>query len=97
LLRVKRRNKEDLFLDLQFKVEGEGVSMVGQILNSMAQEARYRNTIVILTGDEGEVAKTTTNEYGEFRLEYRLKSNLVLVIELEDKSHLITPLPHTER
>jgi hypothetical protein len=88
--------KEDLFLDLQFKVQDEGVSLAGQILNSAAQETRYRNTAVILNGEEGEITRTATNEFGEFRLEYRLQRNLVLVIELEDKSHLITPLPHTE-
>jgi hypothetical protein len=86
--------REDLFLDLQFRIDANCVSMVGQILDPAAPEPQYGDTAIKLVRDQEVVAQTTTNEFGEFRLEYRLQRNLLLVIELEEQTHLITPLPH---
>jgi len=86
--------REDLFLDLQFQIEAHSVSMIGQILDPTAAESKYRSTTVKLMRERDVVAQTTTNDFGEFRLEYRVQKNLLLVIELEEQSHLITPLPH---
>jgi hypothetical protein len=86
--------KEDLMLDLQFRAAGSVVAMVGQVLDSADQGARYGYTTVKVMTEEGVVAQTTTNEFGEFRLEYSLQPNLLLVIELEGTTRLVTPLPH---
>lgn len=86
--------RDDLFLDLQFRIDASCISMIGQILDPAAPEPQYRDTTVKLVSEVEVVAHTRTNEFGEFRLECRLQRNLLLVIELEEESHLITPLPH---
>jgi hypothetical protein len=85
--------KDDVLLDLQFRVNCTAVSVIGQILDAATQKARFGSRNVRLIREEGMLAQTTTNEFGEFRLEYGLQRNLLLVIELEDESFLITPLP----
>ena len=86
--------KENLLLDLQFRVTGESASMLGQLLDSADQGASYSYTTVKVMSESGMEVETTTNEFGEFRLQYHLQPNLLLVIELESANRLVTPLPH---
>jgi hypothetical protein len=86
--------QDQVLLDLEFKVSSDGVSLMGQILSTSVQQEQYSYRVVKLVGEQGLVAQSTTNEFGEFRLEYRLQHELLLVIELEDKSYLIAPLSY---
>jgi hypothetical protein len=87
--------KDDVVLDLEFRVNATTVSMVGQILDATTHKSQFGHRNVRLIREEGMLAQTTTNEFGEFRMDYGLQQNLLLVIELEDESFLITPLPHS--
>jgi hypothetical protein len=86
--------REDLLLDLQFRAKDDSVFLLGQILDAADQGARYGHSEVKLMSEADMVAQTATNEFGEFEMQYALQPNLLLVIELEGKTYLVTPLPH---
>ncbi len=69
------------------------VSMVGQVLDSTQPDKRFENQPVAVMLRNDTLARTNTNEFGEFRLEFRPDQDLLLTIELENGSCLISPLP----
>ena len=82
-----------LDMHLQPRVPSETVSMVGQVLDSTQVDRRFENRSVALMREKDAVARATTNEFGEFYLEFKPGEDLLLVIELEDKSYLVSHLP----
>ena len=66
--------------------------MVGQVMDRNSGK-RYENRPVSILRRQDALAHTTTNEFGEFHLQFRAGENLVIVIELEDRSFLVSPLP----
>jgi hypothetical protein len=84
-----------LDLYLQPQAGSDVVSVVGQLLDSARPERRFENQPVAVIHDQRALARTTTNEFGEFRLEFEQDENLLLAIELEDEWYLVSPLPST--
>lgn len=83
-----------LLLDLYMQPQAASgrVAVVGQLLDSSRPDRQFENQTVILLQDLHPQARTTTDEFGEFRLEFTPGDDLILTIELEDQS-LVSHLP----
>lgn len=83
-------------LDLHIKppaAKGGPVSVAGQILDREQTETVCENHAVAVMRERTEVARTTTNEFGEFQLEFNAGGELMLTVSLEANSVLVSPLP----
>lgn len=82
-------------LDLHVKPQAERhvVSLAGQILEREQSEPAYSGNTVAVMREKDELARTTTNEFGEFQLEFRPGGDLLLTVILEGKSVLVSALP----
>src|SRR5258708_39227646 len=87
--------RDNLVLDVHVEVEpGSGrISMAGQIMDAVAPSVRFADRPVILMSGKTEMVNTSTNQFGEFHLEFERADDLMLVIHLEEDSVLVTPLP----
>jgi len=85
----------DYLLDLHIKPEGEPgiVSVAGQILDRAESLRVYANSSVAVLRQMAELARTTTNDLGEFQLEFPPDDNLMLTVNLEGKTVLVSALP----
>jgi hypothetical protein len=82
-------------LDLHVKPEEERgiVSVAGQILDRAESLRVYANSSVAVLREMEELARTATNELGEFQLEFPPDDNLMLTVNLEGESILVSALP----
>jgi hypothetical protein len=86
--------QRDVLFDLHLESRGASgnVSLVGQVLDT-ASGKRYANRPVSVMRDRHALAQTTTNEFGEFQLQFTRENDLLIVVELENQSYLVSPLP----
>jgi len=82
-----------LDMHLQPRVASQTVSMVGQVLDSTRTDKRFDFRPVALLRKKDALVRTATNEFGEFSLEFKPGEDLILVIELENRSYLVSHLP----
>jgi len=84
-----------LLLDMYIHTQDPSgvVSMVGQLLDSTHPDRRFENQPVAVFRKRDALAHTTTNEFGEFHLEFQPGEDLLLTIELDDQSYVVSPLP----
>jgi DNA-binding NarL/FixJ family response regulator len=81
-------------LDLHVKPqENNLVSVAGQILERRQSEPAYGGFTVAVLRETVELARTTTNEFGEFQLEISRAENLLLRVALEGRPVLVSALP----
>ncbi len=82
-------------LDLHMKPDAGRslVSVAGQILDRAHPDHVYQNSIVTILRQNDELARTATNEFGEFQLEFSLGGNLMLTVNLEGEAVLVSVLP----
>jgi hypothetical protein len=82
-------------IDLHVKPETERklVSLAGQILDRAHSERVYENSIVTVLRRDEELARTATNEFGEFHLEFGPGDNVMLTVRLEGQSVVVSALP----
>ncbi len=82
-------------LDLHLKPEAERdlVSMAGQILDRAHPDHVYENSAVAILRQNDELARTATNEFGEFQLVFGPGGNLMLTVNLEGEGVLVSALP----
>jgi hypothetical protein len=87
--------ESDYLLDLHIKPEEERgiVSVAGQILDRAESLRVYANSSVAVLRQMTELARTTTNELGEFQLEFPPDDDLMLTVNLDGKSVLVSALP----
>ena len=85
----------DLLLDIHLQPQSasETISIVGQVLDCTHPDKRFENQPVALVRRKDALARTTTNEFGEFRLEFKPDEDLLLMIELDQESYLVSRLP----
>jgi CheY-like chemotaxis protein len=87
-----------LTVDLWIRPE-EGshrATLEGQILDVGKPSRRFENTAVALHGQKGPVAQATTNEFGEFHLDFEIQPKVGLRIEDERAHGLTISLPRME-
>lgn len=84
-----------LMLDVHLQpTSGSGrVALVGQLLDSARIGKRFENRSIALMREEDAVARTITNQAGEFSLEFNPGEDLMLLVELENSSYLVSRLP----
>jgi hypothetical protein len=89
----------DYLLDLHMKPLPERglVSVAGQILDRVHPDHVYENSIVAILQQNNELARTATNEFGEFQLEFSPGDNLMLTVNLEGEAVLASALPPATR
>lgn len=90
----------EVLLDVQLenKPARGVVSMVGQVLDSAHPEQHFEGKFVSLRREHEIVAKSRTGAFGEFQLQFSLQQNLLLIVELDRNSYLVSALPSvTER
>ena len=82
-------------LDLHVKPQAESnlVSVAGQILERRQSEPAYDGFTVAVLREKVELACATTNEFGEFQLEFSPADDLLLTVVLEGRSVLVSALP----
>ena len=82
-------------VDLHIKPEENRgtVSVAGQILDRAQSLRVYENTSVAILRQTEELARTATNELGEFQLEFPPDDNLMLRVNLEGELVLLSALP----
>ena len=73
------------------------MSVAGQILDRGQNALRvYANSSVTVLRQMEELARTATNELGEFQLEFPPDDNLMLTVNLEGEAMLVSALPGAE-
>lgn len=87
-----------LLLDmyLQPQPTSARISVVGQVMDSTRPDQPFENQPVVLVRGGDALARTSTNEFGEFRLEFEPDDDLLLMIELENRLYLVSPLPSAQ-
>jgi hypothetical protein len=82
-------------LDLHVKPQAElnRISVAGQILDRMQADRVYENSTVAILREREELARTTTNEFGEFQMEFSPANDVILTVGLEGQAVLVSALP----
>jgi hypothetical protein len=70
----------------------ECTNITGQMSNAAQQGEGMRNVLVAITSPEGAVATASTNQFGEFQLDFVPKSNLRISFEVVGGKELSIPL-----
>jgi hypothetical protein len=85
----------NVLLEIDFDPQPQSgvISMAGQLMDAAAPSTRFENLTVVLLSEEAELAQTHTNEFGKFDLEFALAVDVMLVVQLDTDSILVTPLP----
>jgi hypothetical protein len=76
-------------------VEGRSpnrINVMGQVLNLHESDQMVTKARVVLLEGERSLARTATNELGEFQLEFRMNDNMRLAIEVGMGRNVIIPL-----
>lgn len=78
-------------VSLEF-VEGSGrMSLAGQVLDG-ERKGKNDGLSVLLVGGNGTLARTATNEFGEFHVECEFPEDLSLEVRLGERSWVLVPL-----
>jgi hypothetical protein len=70
----------DYYLDLSVGGEGVQVSLLGQFVSRKTPSVPLEGIPVLLVSEDSVIARTMTNQFGEFSLEYRSRKNLRLCL-----------------
>lgn len=81
-----------LDLRLEPRVDSDGISIVGQLLNSIDPKAALDAVPVALLRGSKVVAETTTNRFGEFDFDTTLEKNLQLRVSIPQGPEFSVPL-----
>lgn len=73
-------------------VGSERISLVGQVLDSSKVVRMNSGLPVVLLDESGTLARTTTNQLGEFNLDFEYAEHLSLEIRLRERSWVSIPL-----
>lgn len=82
-----------LLLDIHVAPQADRVAVTGQLVDSSNSARRFDNRSISVMRKRDALARTQTNGSGEFSLEYAPGEELVLLVELENNSYLVSNLP----
>jgi hypothetical protein len=87
--------QKDVLFDVHLEAQDAAgvVSMIGQVMNRRSGK-QYENRPVSILRRQDPLARSTTNEFGEFQLRFRPDRDLIVVVELEEQSFLVSPIPN---
>ena len=75
------------------KRASESVSLMGQVVDSARLNVPLEDREVSVVRASSALAQTSTNEFGDFHLEFEPGENLLLILALENRSYLVSHLP----
>jgi hypothetical protein len=79
-------------IDVSLEFEGSGrMSLAGQVLDG-DRKSKNESLPVLLVSEAGTLARTATNQYGEFQMECGFPEDLNLEIRLGERSWVLVPL-----
>ena len=89
----------EYFLDVKMERDpgSKKLSLMGQIRDSQDPAKRMADSPVILLRGQDRLGQTTTNVFGEFRLEFDRKDNLWLAIGIHGEAGIVVPLERVLR
>jgi CheY-like chemotaxis protein len=85
-----QHNKTIIDLSIQFAEGSGGLSLAGQVLDE--RKGKNDSLSVLLVSGTGTLARTATNEFGEFHLECEFPEDASLEIRLGERSWVLLPL-----
>jgi hypothetical protein len=87
--------KENCCIDLRLEMKpGSRIEMIGQVLDSGAIGRGLNEIPVTLQRGAELLARTLTNQFGEFHFVIDDTKNVEMVVEVTEDRRLIVPLPH---
>lgn len=89
----------EYFLDVKMERDpgSRKLSLIGQIRDSHDPAKKMADSPVILLRGQDRLGQTTTNGFGEFRLEFDRKDNLWLAIGIDGEAGIVVPLERIVR
>jgi hypothetical protein len=73
------------------------LALAGQVLDSAKPDRKFDGVPVTIQGWKGPVAQATSEEFGEFHLDFNFESNVSLEIKIAETNCITVPLPVLER
>lgn len=86
-----QHNKTIIDLSIEFAEGSTRVSLAGQVLDG-ERKGKNDGLPVLLVGMTGTLARTTTNQFGEFQVECDFPEDVSLEIRLGERSWVLVPL-----
>lgn len=84
---------DEYYIDLRLEPRAEDrASLVGQVLNRIGADRAVQGVLIRLQEGKLPVAHTSTNEFGEFQLEFEPGSSLCISISRDEAHEIILPL-----
>jgi hypothetical protein len=84
----------DLWIEPQ--ADSDRMAVMGQILDAAKPDRRFDSVPVVLQGWKGAVACATTNEFGEFHLDFKFEPSVTLEVKIHQNYLLTVSLPGLE-
>jgi len=75
------------------KTDSPRTALVGQLVDSAKPDRRFDRIPVVLHGQKGPIALATTNEFGEFHLDFDFEPSLTLEMETSGYQWVFVALP----
>lgn len=84
---------DEYYIDLRLEPQAEDrACLVGQVLNRFGADRAVRSVPIRLQDGKLPVAHTSTNEFGEFQLEFEAGNSLCISISRGEANEIILPL-----
>jgi hypothetical protein len=84
---------DEYYIDLRLEPRAEDrASLIGQVLNRFGGERAAQGVPVRLREGRSPVADTSTNEFGEFQLEFEAANGLCISISRDQVDEIVLPL-----
>jgi hypothetical protein len=85
---------DDYYIDIRLepRAQADNACLIGQVLNRTGTDRNAPGLAVRLQGGSQPIAHTSTNEFGEFQLEFAAASSLWLSISRGEAHEIILPL-----
>jgi hypothetical protein len=93
---IYERNNTTIDVLVDVQPASSRISLMGQVLDATRPQARKENLAVVLTAKSGTLARTTTNRFGEFNLQFQFAENVSLEIRMGERSWISVPLTHMD-
>lgn len=89
----------EYFLDVKMERDpgSKKLNLIGQIRDSQDPAKKMADSPVILLRGQDRLGQTTTNDFGEFRLEFDRRDNLWLAIGIHGEAGIVVPLERVVR
>lgn len=84
----------DYYLDVRTEADpsSKKLSLIGQLRDSTDPARKMSESQVVLLRGQDRVGRTTTNHFGEFRLEFDRRDNLWLAVGIQGEAGIVVPL-----